>query len=273
MQNIITYFNNSPDWHRAAFSAFIFLLIWNIENLIPITTGYNKNRHAWFNASFLLVLAPVQVGMSYLISTITIFETNHHWSIFNQNYFTIHPILLFILSFILLDLGEYIYHIIMHKYQHLWLFHSVHHSDEKVDVTSTLREHPIETIIRLALLIVWITILGVPIWALFLRQFIQLFSNLLSHSNFNFSEKANHYINFVFVTPNSHHIHHHARLPLTNTNYGDVLSIWDRLFNTHIEVSQKQIKYGIDTFGNEIFSDNRLKLFFRPFTYDKNKKL
>jgi len=45
-----------------------------------------------------------------------------------------------------------------------------------------------------------------------------------------------------------HKVHHHFTQPLTDTNYGNIFAVWDRLFGTFAEVNDvRYLKYGIDT--------------------------
>ncbi len=54
-----------------------------------------------------------------------------------------------------------------------------------------------------------------------------------------------------------HKVHHHRSKPLTNTNYGNVLSIWDRMFGTFAQVEMDALSYGLDSMP---LSDDHLKL-------------
>ena len=48
-----------------------------------------------------------------------------------------------------------------------------------------------------------------------------------------------------------HKIHHHYRLPYTDKNYGNIFSIWDRIFGLTYIMKEKKIKYGVDVFPDE----------------------
>jgi sterol desaturase/sphingolipid hydroxylase (fatty acid hydroxylase superfamily) len=48
-----------------------------------------------------------------------------------------------------------------------------------------------------------------------------------------------------------HKVHHHYKLPHTDTNYGNIFSIWDRLFGTFSYLPTEQIVYGIDTYYDD----------------------
>ena len=51
----------------------------------------------------------------------------------------------------------------------------------------------------------------------------------------------------VLVTPNMHKFHHHFERPWTDRNFGNIFSIWDRIFGTFIYENPKDIKFGLDT--------------------------
>src|SRR5882757_8108887 len=137
----------------------LLLIAWNIENAAGIILHYKKWNHALKNAIFIFTNIPGQLLLGlFFVKTIQWTGSNHFGLL------RLLPIknsfILFTLSFILLDLGEYIYHIIMHKIKRLWMFHVVHHSDPVVDVSTTLREHPGETAARLLMSLLWVLISG-----------------------------------------------------------------------------------------------------------------
>jgi sterol desaturase/sphingolipid hydroxylase (fatty acid hydroxylase superfamily) len=145
------------------------------------------------------------------------------------------------------DLLDYIYHRAMHQIPGLWRFHLVHHTDTVMDVSTTLREHPGETVLRNGFLLIGVLVCGASFESLILRQTIQTFSNILSHTALRLPSAGAHVLGWVFITPNLHHVHHHFRLPFTNTNYGDTLSIWDRLFGTFAAPTASNSTAGLDT--------------------------
>lgn len=70
----------------------------------------------------------------------------------------------------------------------------------------------------------------------------------ITHANINMPGKLDKVLSFLFVTPNMHKVHHHFEQPLTDTNYGNIFSIWDRMFGTYAYVEDTtSLKYGIDT--------------------------
>ena len=267
MLSIKEYFTNMPDFHRLLILVFSLSAFWYIEKFKFITTHYKKWKHISINSLFSLTAIPVQVALGLIILKITDFNLKMHSGLVHFKILENFHSLFFqcLLVFIALDLLEYIYHLAMHKYKRLWMMHAVHHSDKVVNVSTTLREHPLETLTRLTFLVLFLYLTGTEYWMLMVRQAIQVVSNVLSHANFIIPERINAIVGLVFITPNIHHIHHHHELPYTNKNYGDVLSIWDRIFGTYSEFDKNKIIFGVDTF-NEIEVDTKFKRLLKiPF--------
>lgn len=77
-------------------------------------------------------------------------------------------------------------------------------------------------------------------------------------------------MSWIIVTPNMHKVHHHHKLPYTDSNYGNIFSIWDRIFGTYLKLSKDQIVYGVDTCPCEKENSNAatlLKLPFKPYKH------
>lgn len=254
--------------HSTPIQLFLFVgllfISWNIENAAGFVFNYKKWKHAFRNAGFIFTNLPGQFILGLIfIKVIHWTGVNHFGILFNLN---IHnSILLFICSFMLLDLGEYIYHLIMHKVKRLWMMHAVHHSDEVVDVSTTLREHPLENIVRLLFTLLWVVLSGAAFWALILRQTIQVFTTLFAHMNYRLPYKTDRIVGLIFITPNLHHVHHHYEQPFTDSNYGDVLSIWDRMFGTFKTMPAKDIVFGVDVYMDKADIGNFKSLVKIPF--------
>ncbi|GAC1589734.1 MAG: hypothetical protein NVS3B19_09930 [Ginsengibacter sp.] len=251
----------------------VLIICWNIENVYGLTLNYKKWKHASINAPFGIFSIPVQVFLGFLFLKTIQWTSIHHFGITYLFYsLQTNQIALFIFTFLLLDLGEYIYHVIMHKVKSFWMFHLVHHSDTVVDTSTTFREHPGETFIRLSFTLLWIFLSGSLLWVLVIRQLIQVITTLFAHVNYMLPEKMNNLLSLIFITPNLHHIHHHFQQPYTDSNYGDVLSIWDRIFGTFQNETNDTIKYGVDNYLEEKDTGNFKNVFFIPFgKYRTNK--
>ena len=114
-------------------------------------------------------------------------------------------------------------------------------------MTTGLRHHPFETLFRLSSQLTAVLIGGIPIGVVFLYQLLSIFFTQFTHANIRSFRRADRYLSWIFVTPNMHKVHHHQEKPLTDTNYGNVFSIWDRLLGTFAQVDPEQLVYGIDS--------------------------
>jgi sterol desaturase/sphingolipid hydroxylase (fatty acid hydroxylase superfamily) len=262
---------NGPQTQLLLFAG-LFILSWNIENFAGVIFKYRKWKHAFINAPFIFTSMPGQflLGLAF-VKTIG-WTTQHHFGFLHLLPVGKSSFLLFFISFIFLDFGEYVYHVTMHKVKKFWMFHLVHHSDKLVDVSTTLREHPAENFIRLSFTLLWVFISGAAFWVLMLRQIIQVFTTLFAHMNYRLPEKIDSIIGFIFITPNLHQVHHHYEKPFTDSNYGDVLSIWDRIFGTFKRLPAKDLTFGVDTHMKKEDIESFIALVKIPFGKYRNRE-
>ena len=180
------------------------------------------------------------------------------------SYFGIDGITRFIITILILDLvGAYFAHLFQHKISFLWPIHAVHHSDESVDTTTANRHHPIESFVRFFFTLIAIFISESSIAMVFLYQSLSVAFSQFNHANINISEKVDYLISLVFVSPNMHKVHHHYKMPYTDSNYGNIFSFWDRLFGTYMKLDLEKIRYGIDDDYDD--HNNFWKVIKRPF--------
>ncbi len=261
-EHIITSYG--PQMQLLLFVA-VFFVTWNIENIAGVISNYKKWKHAFINAPFILTSIPGQILLGLAFVKTIEWTALHHFGILYFLPQKTNSLMVFSATFIFLDFGEYVYHRIMHRVKRLWMFHIVHHSDTVVDVSTTLREHPGENFIRLSFTLLWVFISGAAFWALLLRQIIQSFSTVFAHMNCRLSKKQDRIVGLFFITPNLHQVHHHYKQPYTDCNYGDVLSIWDRLFGTFKRLNPEDLVFGIDTYMGKKENGNFIFLAKLPF--------
>lgn len=249
----------------------LFVLGWNIENIAGVFSNQKKWLHSFINAPFMFTNMPGQILLGFA------FVKTIQWDNLNSFGFLYHlpgqknTFLYFLLAFTFLDLGEYVYHVIMHRFKNLWKFHMIHHSDTILDVSTTLREHPAESFIRLIFTLFWVLLSGTAFWALMLRQIIQVVTTLFAHINYRLPDKIDKFVGIIFITPNLHQVHHHYKRPYTDCNYGDVLSIWDRLFGTFKRLDAKELVFGVDTYLPSESKGKFISLLLEPFR--RNNKI
>ena len=138
-----------------------------------------------------------------------------------------------IAGIVILDFSAgYIAHRALHLFPILWRFHQVHHSDDFVDVTTTYRTHPVETVWRFLFVIVPVWMIGIPALAVVIQRLVSAANGIFEHGNIRLWSPVDRVLSRIWVTPNIHKIHHSRELSQTNSNYGNVLTIYDRIFGT-----------------------------------------
>src|SRR5262245_4173510 len=141
----------------------------------------------------------------------------------------------------------YLSHRTMHMWQPMWRFHQIHHSDPFVDVTTTFRTHPVETAWRFMFAIVPIWVLGIPAQAVVIQRLLQVTNGIIEHSNIRLWAPLDRVLSLVFVTPNVHKIHHSRKVEETNSNYANLVTIYDRLLGTYTSSERAEsVVYGLD---------------------------
>jgi sterol desaturase/sphingolipid hydroxylase (fatty acid hydroxylase superfamily) len=273
MEGLRAFFSSHEDVTQLILYAFVITSLWFAEMFVSLNGVKHKWKHTALNSLFIFTALPVQLTLTSFIVLISIWANTHHWGLVNYIPYHQNVWVYYISLFCLLDFCEYIYHVIMHKVDTLWKFHLVHHSDLRVDVSTTVREHPGETCVRTCFLMLWTFLLGPVIGVLILRQTFQTFANVIAHTEFRLSPRANKIVGLLFITPNLHHVHHHYQLPYTDCNYGDVLSLWDRIFGTFSQLEREDTVFGIDTHMDENINGkfvNVLKVPFQKLVRDQN---
>src|SRR5437762_2720490 len=169
-----------------------------------------------------------------------------------------------------LDLWKYCEHRVMHSFLPVWRFHLVHHTDTDVDFTTTERHHPIEVAFSSVMLLAVIYVLAVPPLAVVTFVLFSTVVTFVSHANLRLPGRTDRILRWLIITPSVHVIHHSAMRDETDSNYGAIFTIWDRLFGTYRE-HQADREASISVQGLEVFRsprDARLdRVLWHPFAY------
>jgi sterol desaturase/sphingolipid hydroxylase (fatty acid hydroxylase superfamily) len=156
-----------------------------------------------------------------------------------------------VVGIVVLDFSVgYLSHRTMHAWQAMWRFHRVHHSDDFVDVTTTYRTHPVETLWRFLFAIVPVWLLGIPAHAVVIQRLLQATNGVIEHANIRVWPALDRVLSLFWVTPNVHKIHHSRGVSETNSNYANLLTIYDRLLGTYTPSSRAEsVVYGLNDAG------------------------
>jgi sterol desaturase/sphingolipid hydroxylase (fatty acid hydroxylase superfamily) len=86
-----------------------------------------------------------------------------------------------------------------------------------------------------------------------------------NHANIRVPVWFDRALGWLIVTPAMHRVHHHYRLPYTDSNYGNIFSLWDRLFGTYRLLDNERITFGVDTHMDPAENDRLGNLMSIPF--------
>ena len=144
-----------------------------------------------------------------------------------------------VLSFLMLDLLMYLWHKTCHSFDGLWMFHKVHHNDPYLNITTSFRIHFLELVITNLLKALLILLLGIEEAMVLTSEAIMTLFIMFHHTNISFvGEKL---LGYVIIVPALHRTHHSTQRIEHDSNYGAVLSLWDRLFGTLSELKSAEI--------------------------------
>ena len=225
MQAVLTFFDSIESTTRSIFLVSGLALFLSLEAIVPLfKMDYDKLRHAGINLTFTLITLMINLFGALLIAAAVDFNLENKAGLL---YLAgdLPPWSYVILGLVLLDLIG------------AWLIHWIEHRD-RYD----------ENIFRLIFTSLAVLITGASLGLVMLYQTISAFFAALTHANVQVPTWIDKPLAWVFVTPHFHKIHHHYVQPHTDSNYGNIFSIWDHVFSTVTSIgNMDELVYGIDT--------------------------
>lgn len=273
MEHLINYFETISSLHRGIILAGGIALFWIIESVNPFFKfKYNKIHHAGINLFFTLTTIIINFALAFILLNTAQFVVTQHFGIL-QWLPKMNTWLFAVLGILLLDFfGAYLAHFVEHRIKFLWKFHLIHHTDTFIDTTSGNRHHPGESVIRFIFTTLGVIIVGSPMWMVFLYQTLSVVATQFTHANICLPKKFDKMMSYFLVSPDMHKIHHHYKLPYTDTNYGNIFSVWDRIFGTFSYLNRENIVYGVDTHMNSNENNVLTNLLKIPFQKSRAPK-
>lgn len=181
----------------------------------------------------------VQLILPVTAFSASLWSQGDSWGVFNVIPVTIlTSTIVFLLT---AELVLYCMHRVYHSHPWLWKVHAVHHSDQYLNVSTSLRFHPLEFLFTSVLLCAVIVILAVPPLAVLVYFILHALSSAFTHGNFYLPDRIARRLAWLIVTPNLHSVHHSVHRQQSNKNFGIVLTLWDRVFNTLSVVNLKKL--------------------------------
>lgn len=217
---------------------FIFLLEWalqksrnNSQNFSALRAFTNFNLGGIYLGFEMIVQALIVLPICFWLYQYRLFTIEVTW-------LTAIPI------FVAVEFCYYWFHRASHRINWFWSAHVVHHSDDRMNLSTAMRQSLLYSVTGWWLFFTPLMLLGVnPIWVFFFYA-LDLIYQFFIHTEV--IGKLPKWVEFIFDTPSNHRAHHGTNPEYIDMNYGGVLIIFDRMFGTYVEEDQvnNPVKYG-----------------------------
>lgn len=175
----------------------------------------------------LFLTASFYGAFQYVYEHYALFNIPNHWSIW-------------VVLLLTTDLVWYWYHRLGHEVNLFWAAHIVHHQSEEFNYTVSARITTLQAIVRNVF------------WCLLpLAGFhpAMVMTMLIIHGTYSFFTHTQMigklgWLEYIFITPSHHRVHHASNEKYLNKNYGDLFVFWDKLFGTFQKEEEKP-SYGL----------------------------
>ena len=210
-----------------------FVLVAGIEQLFP-QRGLRERR--WTRWAANLVLFGVGFGLvvlaapALLAGATWLQQTLHFPALVSLG---LPAWLLIVISLLVIDFVGYLSHLVAHLIPWLWRLHRTHHSDEVVDGSTSVRHHPLESLVMGGIQLAIFAVLGLPLLVVVAYGVVVTVWQYFHHIDARMPEAIDRPLRWILVTPGLHRMHHSVVMAEHNSNFGVVLSLWDRLFGTY----------------------------------------
>ena len=208
--------------------------------------NFDRRVHAIVNIKAGLIALVATVGANAGVFAAVYNAESHNLGLFRH----IHPsepdfwnVIFIVAGLFILDYSNYWIHRVQHMTPQLWKFHRVHHTDPGIDVTSGMRFHPLESVFRGACQCLFVIALGISARSLEIYLWGQTLVLVWSHANLRIGSFEFAGPLAIVVGPTLHQRHHDIERRRHDSNYGIVLSIWDRIHRTY---SGRQSEFAIN---------------------------
>ncbi len=223
-------------FYRLAPASLWLAILWLAESFVVVSPpgrwqhGLRNLALAGINGLFLFFTLG---GVSIWIASVSPFAPSSVWVIPHA-----------VVCFVVLDLFSYGWHRLNHAVPMLWRLHSVHHSDEHMDVTTAGRFHAGELAVGALLRLPLLYCMAVSTTTLLAYETVLVLVSMLHHSSISLG-RWDRSFRMLISTPAMHSIHHSRNPSHFGSNFSSVFSVWDRVFAT-FQLTNAPISHGLE---------------------------
>lgn len=142
-----------------------------------------------------------------------------------------HPAVVVLLTILVADFVVYWRHRLEH-HPLLWRFHATHHADTHYHWLTTLRKHPVSKLLSVVIDACLLFVMGFPAWAIATAALVRNFWGFFVHADVPWTLGI---FGRWLISPAAHRLHHIRDEALMGANFGNTVTLWDRLFGTYVD--------------------------------------
>jgi len=225
-----------------------FVILGILERVIPRRSSTMERPVRWKTNWVLTVLnIVVLMLLPFSLLTAAFWAESAGWGVLNR--VALPLVLLVPVHLLARGFISFFTHYLMHKVPLFWRLHRIHHLDTELDVTTTIRFHPLEFVVSLLPGLVIVVVVGLNPWVLALYELLDVVVTLFSHANIRLPGRLERIVRLLVVTPDLHRVHHSSWQPETDSNFSAVFPVWDMVFGTYrVETREDQgtMRLGLD---------------------------
>jgi sterol desaturase/sphingolipid hydroxylase (fatty acid hydroxylase superfamily) len=207
------------------FSTPVYLIVIGVELLLGRLDGIKSYsaRDTFHNFCLSLLTGVIALGMRGISLVILVFF--YHFRLFTIFYT---PFLYWITLLFFVDIMHYWLHRLGHSSRVFWAVHVNHHSSQHFNFTTGFRSGVLEPFYSFLFFIpiAWAGFHPVDIFVMY--SICEVWA-ILTHTE---KIKKLGWLEYIFVTPSHHRVHHASNPKYLDKNMGTVFIIWDKLFGT-----------------------------------------
>lgn len=242
----------------------LFFLLFFLELIIYHRGFYKKNKvKEHWKTNVINFIATKIVGIVIIVPILLLSSKYSTHMLSNITVWLSLPV-----GLVLLDLSGYIFHRISHEIEFLWRFHEIHHLDEILDVSTSLRVHFLEAFFHAILNCLFIYLFGITQETIAIHAVVSFIFATYHHSRFKTPLIIERKLSLFITTPRYHEPHHDRDINNNQSNYAFIFPIWDFIFSTyHKQTFDKSWEFGL-SYSKDI---NAIRSLTKPLGKDGGK--
>ena len=218
----------------------------------------NWDNKALYKKNDTLCTAGLLIGNILMVYAFKGLTLGLHFYLYQFRIFDVNQVmpiwLLWVTTFILIDLVFYIYHRMSHRVRFLWAIHMSHHSSEEMNFAVSFRQAWLGPVSKIPFFI-FLPLIGLDPTMIAVAGVISTLWGIVGHTQIIHRLGP---LEWIFNTPSHHRVHHGSNKQYIDKNYGNLLIIWDRLFGT-FEPEEEVVTFGL---VNNVNTYNPIKITF-----------